>query len=416
MALQQQNEVISRAEAVILLSLSPSSGVGFYWSNHELFRSDLITEEMERVENTDAGPAVHEFGLVRAALTFESFPELRTFAIQEFVREKKQVYYEALFTRDIPEPLRMDMLDFLNDPALVATLCSLDFVQDIVTRANPALVSVARFEAESRRFQNVLRCFDSELAALPRPLSARPTPRPPVPPPLELFGIPSSTWMPDARDLDLLAWNSLALAATGAQYPEEHARYLAPRPAQGDREAFESIYTRVRRVVSRMVPRNPNDPENDDRVQDVILRLFSLARRGRIALGEPPERYFNYLVHRVCSTTILDSARSMHAMKRGGSERTGISSIMNVPDPSQDIESQILANEHRALLEQAIAQLPEKEQKVLRLWAEGERSSTIAESLGLTHVAVHRTRVNAIRQLQRTLSKYRSYSLPKGGG
>src|SRR5580698_9284570 len=96
-----------------LVAFSATAGVGFFFYQRTTHRFDLIADQVDRIESDLA--AHSEFGMVQCFLTFPTRPDLLAFATREYLRAKKSEYFTAVFTRELPRELFIDLLTFLDD-------------------------------------------------------------------------------------------------------------------------------------------------------------------------------------------------------------------------------------------------------------------------------------------------------------
>lgn len=148
--------------------------------------------------------------------------------------------------------------------------------------------------------------------------------------------------------------------------------------------------TFVRRCVVHQMAANGWRPRNDeieDLTQEVFVRLFERAARGR----PMPERSLRGYLGRMARSAVVDRIRHRTAAKRGDGVRVALEELETSPravDPRQTPEEELLGREARRRLRARIAALlpPRGRERCLQIlelsvW-EGWTYAEIAERLG----------------------------------
>ncbi|MCL4425891.1 MAG: RNA polymerase sigma factor [Firmicutes bacterium] len=131
--------------------------------------------------------------------------------------------------------------------------------------------------------------------------------------------------------------------------PEEA---LLERAMAGDKEAFYSLYLRQEKgLYSLCYHLLGNRTETEDAVQDVVLKAYSHIRDYRFREGIP----FSAWLYRIATNTCLSLLR-----RRRGSVVSGAAQeIREEADPQPGPAEQLLREDERARIRQAVAALPE---------------------------------------------------------
>jgi hypothetical protein len=141
----------------VLVAFSPSSGIGIYIQQEEWHEFDLVLDD-DRVLPV---PSYHLDGV----WTFASHDELLEFARTQYLQDKKQTYYSTLFTQDVNETLRTDILMFLDDSELAEIPISWEFMFKLRDVGEPVLCSRVYLDALALNADNVLQCFRTYFAS-----------------------------------------------------------------------------------------------------------------------------------------------------------------------------------------------------------------------------------------------------------
>ena len=139
-----------------LLSFAPSSGVGFYEANDVTYRFDLVTEAEDEPLAPEAGPVVrrHEFDQIPSGERFRELAELKSFATEHYLRDKKNAYYALLLSRSIGDELALRTLRLLDHrhfgPVTVSGWLAQDLREDVRPEVAAAALRLARQHGLSR--------------------------------------------------------------------------------------------------------------------------------------------------------------------------------------------------------------------------------------------------------------------------
>lgn len=163
---------------------------------------------------------------------------------------------------------------------------------------------------------------------------------------------------------------------------------------------FEQHRNELRRFLAARCA-NPSDAE--DLMQDLWVKLATL-RPGPIANGKA------YLF-RTANNMVLDRARTaLRAAARDGrwvQEELGGASIEARVDPALPNDEALAMMQEQALLQHAIAQLPNGAQKALRLYRfDGLSQSEVAVVMGISRSAVEKHLAVAMKHLRRIVSNW----------
>ncbi len=159
-----RNHLKRETDLYFLASFAPTSGIGFYEAGGSLHRFNLVTGEDAHLGR--CAPSSTKGDQVEAGLRFPRLEELLAFARNAYLRDKKEAYYGALFTRRLNKSLVNTALRFLNDDRL-CTLAISRFVVTVLREvADPRLVARIICLAHEAGFANVRACISTELAEI----------------------------------------------------------------------------------------------------------------------------------------------------------------------------------------------------------------------------------------------------------
>ena len=166
---------------------------------------------------------------------------------------------------------------------------------------------------------------------------------------------------------------------------------------------LEALFTRHRADLLRFLTARCGSSETaEDFLQDLWIKV-SMASTGPVANGRA------YL-YRMANSLVLDEVRSRHrAMRRDRTwleeESAGLPDPEARPDPAEPADEAIARGQEAALLERAIAALPEGAQRALRLYRLEERSQMeIARIMGISRSGVEKHLAVAMKHLRDSLA------------
>jgi RNA polymerase sigma-70 factor, ECF subfamily len=180
-------------------------------------------------------------------------------------------------------------------------------------------------------------------------------------------------------------------------------RHRIERARAGDAAAFESILVEHQRMVLRTAQRLLMDAdEAKDAAQEVFLRLHRNLGRFREDADLKPWLY------RITVNICLDS-------KRRSKLSLSIDHAPEPPDTAPDPEQSLRAAEERALVTEALRQLPGRERAAIVLRdLEGCTTAEVAEILGSSETTV-RSQISTGRARIRNFVFERLRKPPAGG-
>ncbi len=196
------------------------------------------------------------------------------------------------------------------------------------------------------------------------------------------------------RDPDALAGDDLA--------------QLAERIRQGDPAAENRLVRHFHgRVLAMALVRTRDREAARELANDVLMAAIEALRRGSVH----DTARLGAFIHGIAVNLVNNHLRALIRRPRGeplGEDLAG-------PDEGRRLER----DSDRALVQRLIAELPERDRRILTLTlVDGLRSGEIAARMGLAHDVVRQAKSRAIRRLQemlRTLSRSPSGG-PQGTG
>jgi RNA polymerase sigma-70 factor (ECF subfamily) len=187
--------------------------------------------------------------------------------------------------------------------------------------------------------------------------------------------------------------------------PEPDDREIARRALEGDERAFALIVRRYQGGIYNLALRMVRDSElARDLAQDVFIRVHRSLRKY------DPAYPFSSWIYRVATNLCIDHLRkrkietvSLDAPSASGAEG---SPTRDVADESQDPSRDFEASRRAALLEEALAKLPESHRIVLLLRHQRDLSyeeiaRVLDAPLGTVKARIHRAREAFRRILER---------------
>ena len=178
---------------------------------------------------------------------------------------------------------------------------------------------------------------------------------------------------------------------------------------QGDRSAFESIFTKYKILVINLSYRFVKDQGTAEEItQDVFIKIYEKKVKF------DPKSKFSTWLYRVTINASLDSLRhrkkgayslNEEIKSEEGDKRTHLETLAdpNASSPVKNVEQ----NEMKLIVQRAIDRLPDKLRAVLLMFQFQELPyREIAQILGISEKAVERRICHAREALRETLSKY----------
>lgn len=181
---------------------------------------------------------------------------------------------------------------------------------------------------------------------------------------------------------------------------EEKALLLRLR--EGDYGAFEKVYNQHQRLLTGRLFRLLKSADLVEEVlQELFLRLWN--HREQVDVEFPVRAY----LFRIAENLVVDLYRKA-ARDKGLKEQLMISSESRY----SHIEEGLMRVEDRTILFEAIAMLPEQQQRVYRMCKlDGLRYAEVAAKLGISEAAVNKHITKANRFLREYLSSRRGLVL-----
>lgn len=167
---------------------------------------------------------------------------------------------------------------------------------------------------------------------------------------------------------------------SGAHLTPEQERELAGRLQQGDRQAFDHIFSAFREGVFRFACRYLGDQvAAEDVLQETFIRL--LANRAQIKR----ERGVKNLLFTIARNLCLDEMRKAGRRKTGSLDQMQESG-RKFMDGRDNPEQNVTLQEMEQALEEFVDALPEREREALLLKKlSGLRYDEVADILGYSH-------------------------------
>ena len=178
--------------------------------------------------------------------------------------------------------------------------------------------------------------------------------------------------------------------------PDEDARLMLAFQA-GDRRAFETLFARYTPRVLTFLTRMVRDRARaEELTQDVFIRIYNAADRY-----EAKARFSTWIFGIAHNLALNDLARAHRKNEQARSDLTELHAIDPAPSPIEKLE----AERTRERLEQALAELPERQRAAVLLRSEqGMDYEEIAGSLETTVASVksllHRARESLLAALR----------------
>ena len=156
----------------------------------------------------------------------------------------------------------------------------------------------------------------------------------------------------------------------------------------GDAEAWRRLFVRYYAVYVRFVGKIVGDmTAAKDIVQDVFMKLWN--NRGRLEPDSPVERLLYVIARNSAFTFLRDRKSFIPVEKSPAADRAGLS-----------VEEELLINERRELLDEAVKELPQQRRTVIDLKLGGGTNRSISEELGLSEKTVERHVTLALAELK----------------
>jgi RNA polymerase sigma-70 factor (ECF subfamily) len=173
------------------------------------------------------------------------------------------------------------------------------------------------------------------------------------------------------------------------------AAHLIERIANHDRQAFSDLYDRCSSLVYSLALRMlKSRSDADDLVQEVFIQLWRQAANYNQDRGSPEAWIVN-----ITRSRAIDKLRANRRIEQ---------SFVPVDDPSKaesgaNVESSAAQSEARAIMNSALAALPENQRRVLELayfdgLTQSEIASRLAEPLGTVKTRV-RSGIQKLREI-----------------
>ncbi|HRO46011.1 RNA polymerase sigma-70 factor [Agriterribacter sp.] len=169
-----------------------------------------------------------------------------------------------------------------------------------------------------------------------------------------------------------------------------HETALLHRVAEGDELAFRQVYDHyTRRIYSYAL----NLTESEDKAAEVVQEVFLKLWQNRQKL--PEVQQFNAWLHAIARNVFFN------AIKRKAQESVALRQLyITRREAIHETEYFVLDRENDALLQQALARLPDQQKLVFQLRSQGMKQDEIASQLQISKntVKVHLNRaLNSIR-------------------
>jgi RNA polymerase sigma-70 factor (ECF subfamily) len=174
---------------------------------------------------------------------------------------------------------------------------------------------------------------------------------------------------------------------------DDNDEALMARVARGDETAYRQLARRhlpVAVAVARRILGNSADAE--DVAQDAMLRVWTNAPRWQ------PLALFRTWFRRVVVNLCLDRKRR--------AQWVDLDAAGDITDPAADAGEQVERSERDALVQAAIARLPERQRVAIVLtYSEGLSNAEVADALDTSVSAVETLLVRGKQNLRRALAR-----------
>jgi RNA polymerase sigma-70 factor (ECF subfamily) len=177
---------------------------------------------------------------------------------------------------------------------------------------------------------------------------------------------------------------------------DEDARLML-RFQGGDRGAFETLFRRYTpRLVSFLARMVPERARAEELAQEVFVRIYQARDRY-----EPRARFSTWIFGIASNLALNELARAYRRRESPWEERTAA----RIGDPKPRADESLVARRTAAQLEEALAQLPERQRAALLLRVEEDLGyAEIAEALAVSTASVksliHRAREKLLAALK----------------
>ncbi len=168
---------------------------------------------------------------------------------------------------------------------------------------------------------------------------------------------------------------------------------LVDKALEGDHRAFESLTTRYREAIYRlMVARTGSLHDADDLLQDTLVKVF-------VNLERYDKRYtFGQWIYTIARNTLIDSQRRRHD-DFSLDDRFSITDVLN-PSPEQCV----INNQDRKLIEASIGRLSQTHAQLFRMrfleeYSYEEIAERLKMPLGSVKTNIHRARAKMCEYL-----------------
>jgi hypothetical protein len=166
----------------LLVTFAPSSGVGFYQFDQDLYEFDIVSGEDSLCRSVRFAPFAFEQDQLDADISFRRLDDLKAFARTEYLRDKKHSYLFSVLTHDFGRQSRRKVLAFLDDSEVADIQLGEKFRPILREACLPELVQQTLLESQENRnlFTSLARdipevVFDTIEHVLPR-VADRPEP------------------------------------------------------------------------------------------------------------------------------------------------------------------------------------------------------------------------------------------------
>ncbi len=191
--------------------------------------------------------------------------------------------------------------------------------------------------------------------------------------------------------------------------PEPHEQKedveLIKRFQQGDKTAFDTLFTRYQKRTYRLVRRFVNNPEDaSDLTQDAFIRAYQ-----GLSKFKSQSQFYSWLYRitvNICIDFLRKKARSEVLLYE--SEESETPQMANIPDPHSVSPAKAAENkELRAQIRKAIRRLPPKQRQIFILrHSDGLSLKDIAATVGRSDGTVKAHLLHAHRNLRKHLLPY----------